>query len=194
MRQVSHKKSDQHPFLGTLPPGREARKRKLPEHKHRWEVTYSIGIVTLGLECPCGEKMERPATKAESRKLKADQDYREAESAQMHKANWDFDKNFKDEKGWKYKSYDLMTRVRKWAKEWPKDVIVCRIDDSHNANSDLVFVLHRVGRRLWGTTCYTITQCDGQPPNEWFMYPGHRAGIQKALQVMAGFRKFYKDW
>jgi len=167
--------------------------RKLKEHKHRWKLVYTVGFDTIGFECFCKEKMERKATPAEEKRIRADHARREKESARMHKVNWDFDQNFKDEKGWKYKSYDLMTRVRKWAQKWPKDVIVCRIDDSVNANSDIVFVLHRIGQRLWGTTCYTITQCDGQPPNEWFMYPGHRAGIQKALEVMAGYKSFYED-
>lgn len=163
------------------------------DHIHKWKTEYTIGTKTIGLGCACGEKLERPTTKKEEKQIEAEQKRQQAESDTMHKANHDFVDTFKDDGRWKYKSYDLMTRVRKWAKKWPKDVIVCRIDDAVNANSDLVFILHRVGRRLWGTTCYTITQCDGQPPNEWFMYPSHRKGIQEALQKMAGYKSFYKD-
>lgn len=185
--------------------------REVVAHKHQWKKAYTRGYDFIGLDCECGEKIERKATPRERRKIRTDQKRQEAQSAKMHGVNWEFAEKFKKYEdrgplkigkttlkhnfvpvGWKYGGYDLMTRIRKWAKKYPKDVIVCGIDDSYNASSDLVFILHRIGKRLWGTTCYTVTQCDGQPPNEWFMYPGHRKGIQGALQAMAGFKGFYK--
>jgi hypothetical protein len=165
----------------------------IKDHKHKLQKAWTRGYDFVGLRCKnCEYEIERKATPFEKKRIRADHERGEARSAAMHKLNWEFGKMFMNPRWkpgenskWKYQGYDLMTRIRKWAKKYPKDVIVCNIDDSYNASSDLVFVLHRIGRTLWGTTCYTITQCDGQPPHEWFMYPGHRKGIQEALKVMA---------
>jgi hypothetical protein len=169
----------------------QANKGKVKDHKHKLQKAWTRGYDLIGFTCKnCAYQIERKATPFEKKRIKADHMRSDARSAAMHKVNWEFGKKFMNKDGkWKYKSYDLMTRVRKWAEKHPKDVIVCRIDDSYNAGSDLVFVLHRIGRTLWGTTCYTITQCDGQPPNEWFMYPSHRKGIQKALAEMAKYKE-----
>ena len=169
----------------------QANKGKVRDHKHTLERAWTRGYDFIGFSCKnCAYQVEREATPSEKKRIKADQKRSDIRIEAMHKVTWDFRKTFLNEKSeWKYKSYELMTRVRKWAKKHTKDVIVCRIDDSHNASSDLVFILHRIGRELWGTTCYTIAQCDGQPPNEWFMYPGHREGIQKALAEMAKYKR-----
>lgn len=93
------------------------------------------------------------------------------------------------ETGWKYEGYELMERIGRWAKKYPKDVFVCGIDDTVFTSSDIVFILHRIKRKLWGTSVVVITQCDNLPPKEFFMYPGHRAGIQMALAQMAKLKR-----
>jgi hypothetical protein len=170
---------------------RQADKGKVKDHKHKLKRAWTRGYDFIGFRCKtCPYEIERKTTPFEKKQM-----HSETRTNTIHKVNWDFAKTFMkrwkpgQKLEWKYKAYDLMTRVRKWAKKYPKDVMVCRIDDSYNASSDLVFILHRIGRRLWGTSCYTITQCDGQPPNEWFMYPSHREGIQKALAIMAKYDK-----
>lgn len=89
--------------------------------------------------------------------------------------------------GWKYTGYKLMRAVRKFAEKYPKNVEVLSIDDSAHASSDMVFIHHirKYGKdkgKNWGTTVVVITQCDGQPPCEFFMYPGHQKQILKSLQ------------
>lgn len=110
-----------------------------------------------------------------------------------HRANDDFNRTFRgkqDKAGpleWLYQGADLQDRIHDWAEKWPQDVAICGIDDSHFTSSDVVFILHRKGKKLWGTTVYVITQCDGQPPMEFFMYPGHARWMERALSVMNRF-------
>lgn len=189
----------------------------IKKHRHHWKWASRRGDF-IEFRCNrdgCdARKPERKMTPHEIKRFKAQDAKSQAERDQMHSVGWDFQKTFYKYKrvevnpelrkkfpkmykskyqdvrdGWKWTSYTLMTRVREWAKKYPEDVIVCRIDDSFFASSDLVFILHRVKRRLWGTTVVVIPQCDGQPPCEYFMYPSHREGIQKALEKMSKFER-----
>lgn len=109
----------------------------------------------------------------------------------MHRVNDDFFRRFRVKGGgWKWSGPELMDHVTKWAKKYPRDVHIAGIDDTFFAGSYLVLVLHRVGNRLWGTTVYVLTQCDGEPPKEFFMYPGHALCLRRALQVLEGYKPY----
>jgi len=183
----------------------------MKEHKHKWK-RFSWSSKTIELRCECKETMSRPLTKAEEKEWKAQWAKQERESEIMHKVNWDFCRHFIDKHrignptaspiAWKWTGWDLMHRIDEWAKKYPKDVFRGGCDDSHHTSSDLVFILHRVGKRLWGTTVYYIPQVDGQTPVELFLYPSHAFGLIRLLKkfesyapwdkVQALFRSFHR--
>jgi len=165
----------------------------MKKHVHQWK-RWSRTDEEVAYRCSeCKAERTRPTTAREKAAIKRHWRRFDRQNKAMHRVYHDFTRRFlvKDGDGnysvWKWTGYELMERVDKWAKKHPKDVITCGIDDTHHACSDLVFILHRVKRRLWGTSCVVLTQCDGIPPKEYFMYPGHRAGIQEALAKMATY-------
>ena len=180
-------------------------------HKHKFERIGSIGYDRILLRCKCDERKERPATASESRRLRQDRKDGEAQLRRMNRIAWEFDRTFKtyqklpdvtiggkvyknnrEANGWKWLGYELMSRVRKWAKKYPEDVFICGIDDTYFSSSDIVFILHRPSpRKNWGTDVIVLTQCDGLPPKEFFMYPGHAAGIREALGKIGKLKSLY---
>jgi len=162
------------------------------QHKHKFKITsYTLkdfGEVTLS--CDCGEEKERPATKAETKKFKADFKKHKQECNQMHKVWHNFSKNFYNDKyQFKWSSYEMMCKVGKWAKKYPKDVFTLDIDDGCHTGSDIVFILHRINNRLWGVSVVVITQSDGQMPNHYFMYPSHLKYIHGVLGQFLKMKK-----
>lgn len=160
-------------------------------HKHSFKPAWRSQL-KKSFSCKCGEKYERDTTKSEQQKAARDYKKRVALSDKANKVWREFVKKFRDGGAWNWEGAELQSRVEQWAEKYPDDVMVHGIDDSHFCSSDIVFVLHRVKKRLWGTTCVVITQCDGQPPCEFFMYPGHRFGIQNALVKMSKLKP-WKD-
>lgn len=161
----------------------------------------------------CDYRSKRPMTKREQANFDKSQKRLTERTNKLHKVWHEFSAKFMAFKdtgpitiggktykknmnrdGWKYQGFDFMERVERWAKKYPKDVYVLRIDDSYHASSDLVFVLHRSGERTnWGTSVVVITQCDGIPPKEYFMYPGHAKGIAEVLNKINKMPWTYKD-
>jgi len=144
------------------------------------------------LYCSCGEHKERPATKQEAVNHKQWIKDMGKRSDAMHRVSHIFQRKF-FEKGtgaWKWTGYSLMCKMEKWAKKYPEDVFCAGIDDSHFCGSDIYFILHRDGKMNWGTSVVVITQCDGQPPCQYFMYPGHLTGI---LDVLKKIDKMPRD-
>ncbi len=116
----------------------------------------------------------------------------ERESACMHRVNWDFGKRFLRRGKWRWTGYALMDRVETWAKKHPKDVMICGVDDSHHMSSFLVLILHRIGRRLWGTSCVVIPQNGVDPIGKFLLYPGHAAELRAALDRLSQFEDWYR--
>lgn len=163
----------------------------MKKHHHRFETLGSRpGIVVES--CACGEKRERTMTSAERRREQRIQ----AETDRMHRVYKEFRTEFRAEPGgrWNWTGYELMERIEEWAKKHPRDVLVMGIDDGTFSSSTLAFILHRDGGRLWGTSVVGVTQNDGQPPFEYFMYPGHAHVILLALRAMESFRPWDKSY
>jgi len=170
------------------------------KHRHSMKVIGWTGLKSITRRCVCGHEVSRPMTKREIWARKKADLSDEVESQRQNRVCHEFDRTFRVlenrpvtiggkkvkslvDTGWKYEGYEFMSRVRKWAKKYPNDVYICGIDDAHFASSDIVFILHRPSpKRIWGTTVIVITQCDGKPPKEFFMYPGHASGILETLQ------------
>jgi hypothetical protein len=102
----------------------------------------------------------------------------------IHTVWYEFVQRFKmksPESKYRWTAYDLMVRVEKWAKRYPKDVRIVGIDDSYFASSILVLIEHKTARTYMGTTVVVIPQCTGESPLEFFLYPDHRRGLLGAL-------------
>ena len=92
---------------------------------------------------------------------------------------------------WKFKGYDLIIAVERWALKYPSDVIVTYCDDSYHASSLLVFIKHQaIKHPYWGTTMVYIPQCTGENPIEIFLYPTHATNLRACL---AKLRKSNKN-
>lgn len=174
--------------------------KKPVRHRHRFTyASYGPGAI-LRFRCACGDFTERPATPAERRFCqKHVVDF--SKPMLIHAAWHDFVKKMKrfvktgetklggkvfacgrDEYRWR--GYDLMERVAEWAKKWPDDVRITGCDDSYHTSSDLVLIEHKSPDAYMGTTVIVITQNDGQPPAEFFLYPDDANGLIDTLKAI----------
>jgi hypothetical protein len=181
------KKPCSHRFQFAWSSGRGAggRKIKLKLPGRCRPKTVRTVPLTLGFRCSrCGENVAREATPGE-RKFYGPRVAWERRP-NTHTVWHEFMKRFKtkDGSGYLWKGYDFMGRVQKWARRYPKDVRITSIDDSYFAGSILVLVEHKTPRSYMGTTVVVVPQCSGESPLEFFMYPGHRRELLKALRAI----------
>lgn len=78
------------------------------------------------------------------------------------------------------RGYPLMKDVEAWAKSYPNDVSILKIDDGSFSTSSLVLIEHQLKDQNMGTTAVVIPQHKG-PPVEFFMYPRNRQVLIDAL-------------
>ena len=162
------------------------------ECKHKFKINgWCLGKEPKIWECcsKCKESRERPATKAEAKRLWARHREWERRSDEWNRLWWKFAKRFgcsgDSANRFKYKGYDLMERVERFAKKNPT-VRIAWVDDSYFSGSMIVFVPHECKEEYWGTTAVLIPQCSGEPPTEFFLYPGH---VRELIQVLKGLDK-----
>lgn len=73
-------------------------------------------------------------------------------------------------------------KIERYAKRHPGQVIPLMCDDTYHATSDLVLVTHEIQDDWMGVTVMMIPQCDGRPPAEFFLYPGHVNALLQELR------------
>jgi len=113
---------------------------------------------------------------------------KEADIEKMNEVNHDFWRRFYGPKGeWRWTGSDLFTKIRWWADKYPKDVFFQIVDDDHHALSCLVFILHRIGKKNWGTTVIYAPQ-NGTPVS-YFMYPNRTKEIATLLKKVAKYEE-----
>ena len=119
----------------------------------------------------------------------------ERRSKEMNKVWHNFTKQFKEGNDWKYSGFELMEKIERWADKQEKgSVDICGCDDSMFMCSDLVLVHHLWAdqktkkKNCWGTSVVLLTQ-DGQPPTEFFLYPGHAQGLIDSLSKVWKIRE-----
>lgn len=153
----------------------------MTKHRHRFYVSsWCGGNVTF--RCRCGEERERKMDREELRRFREHM-YSPKPKDNVHRVVHDFYHRFKNkDETWKYRGYDFMERVERWAKKYPGDVRVVGCDDGFFSSSCLVLIEGRAENAYMGTTVIYIPQCTGEPPTEFFLYPGHRGGLIAALQ------------
>lgn len=129
----------------------------------------------------CGFYKTRKMTEKESQKYNKERIEQDKEIKQIHKLWWKFSKKFGDDlNGWKYKGYDFICRVEKFAKT-NKEIIITRCDDSGHTGSILVLIPHKGFKTYMGTTVIYIPQCFGSP-SEFFLYPHHKSDLIAKLE------------
>lgn len=152
-------------------------------HEHAWERAFTRADKFVGERCKCGAERERPATKAEKGEFKLVWARGKAIHALWHCVSKRFKKGPKE---WKEQGWDLIENLEAFAAKHP-EIRMARVDDSSFSNSELVFVPHsydskKLGCAYMGTTAVFVSQCAGDPPVEFFMYPGHLRNVIKTLQ------------
>lgn len=167
----------------------------MKKHQHKWKMTWRCGS-EINEKCECGVHQERQATKSEKKIFAAQRKEDNRRIDEMNKAWWDFVEKFKDDnRNWKYEKYELMEKIEKWSeKQDPEVVVFSGCDDTMFMSSDLLLVHHiwtdqkTKKKNCWGTSVVLLTQ-DGQPPAEFFLYPGHTKGLIDSLQQVWKIRE-----
>jgi len=92
---------------------------------------------------------------------------------------------------WKWRGYELMCRINKWADKHPNDVFIHGCDDSHFMGSDMVYILHRSQTEWMGVTVLFVPQ-NGDEPKHAFYYPGHMLSARNMLDYLLKMCEAYK--
>jgi hypothetical protein len=162
--------------------------------KHTWKLSQTFAK-EISEYCPkCSAQRTRPSTKKESLKFVQNFKHMWEDARKLHRVYHRFVALYGNQMaGWKFKGYELMCRVEKWAKHYPNDVRISSIDDSHFCGSILVFIDHKSADAWHGVSVIVIPQCTGESPVEFFMYPESVKDAQKVLSIMARQAKELKE-
>lgn len=181
--------------------------------KKRCRYAHSRGCAFIGFRCTakkCDYKVELPASAPERRFLQAEHDEMLRSASAIHEVSHAFDRKFQKVvkagkpfklRGlkkplqptkvlWRWKGYELMCRIEKYAEKHP-ELEVVTVDDDHFASSLLVLLPHHDKKTgsYFGTSVIYVPQCTGEDPIRFFLYPGHAHGLLGALGKL---RKTYK--
>ena len=167
----------------------------MKKHIHDWKITWKCGS-EINEKCQCGVSQERQATKAEQKIFKAQHKESNRRTSEMNNTYWEFRKKFKDNNNcWIYEKYELIEKIEKWVEKQDREkVVFCSCDDSMFMSSDLLMFHHiwtdqkTKKKNCWGTSVVLLTQ-DGQPPTEFFLYPGHAQGLIDSLSKVWKIRE-----
>lgn len=166
--------------------------------RHKFKKGASGYTVShLSFRCKlCAEMIERPITREETKILTVHKNEERKRTQFVNGPYWDFCKTFKTPgmspgtSAFTLQGFDLMEAVEKWADKWPDRVLITSCDDMSFTSSLMVFITgDEPNGGYWGTHCIVISQCDGQPPKEFFMYPGHSQGV---LDVLNNIQKRHR--
>lgn len=159
----------------------------MKKHKHNWKMTWRCGS-EISEKCECGDFQQRPASKSEMKRFAVQQKEQNRRRDEMFSSWRSFNKRFPN---WKVPRSQEETLIADEIDQWVRDnkienVEVLGCDDTHHTSSDLILFHHiwkdKGKKKCWGTTVLFFAQCDGQPPTEFFLYPGHTKGLIDSLQ------------
>jgi hypothetical protein len=155
---------------------------------HNYRVAAYWGDDTMSVRCTrCDDDILVHLTKGETRTNRALRKREHKEIGDVHKCYHEFLRRFcekDDDAVFKYKGYDLMQRVERWAKRWSHDVQLVHCDDDYHAGSLLVLIQHQQPHDYMGCTVVFIPQCTGEAPIRFFLYNDDRDSLIKALDVV----------
>lgn len=148
-------------------------------HVHSWEFICWSGknLANVSFRCKkCLAVFEREMSKEERSFYTSNyDDFSKPDS--MNNIWFDFNKRFRPvpknsyaiHGKWKFIGYDLMKRVRKWAKKYPEHVNVLLCSDSYFSTSDLVLIQIRTEDKYGALHVIFIPQCSGESPIEFVL-------------------------
>jgi hypothetical protein len=169
--------------------------------KHVWKWT-SRTSTEENQRCRCGKtrtvkftKKQRAARKKEMHRM-----FYPPPEENIHRVSHRFQKAFGNgiNVPWKYKGYEMMGKVERWARHYPDDVTLCRCDDSYYSGSMLVLLEHKAPKPKpghWhGVSIIIIPQCSGEDPLQFFLYPSHQIELEKKLKEIRLKVRGMKGW
>lgn len=150
---------------------------------HSWSgrsFSYKAGDVVHQVENPTAEQMKLlKSLYPGSLQLDSDDDHN------IHRVWHDFCNRFMAAPTWgtfNIKGHELLTGVQEWAKQYPNDVRIVRVDDAAHCGSDLIFISHKCRYQFMGTSVVFIPQCTGEQATTFFLYPSHIDDLMLALR------------
>lgn len=161
-------------------------------HRHKWEIS-SVGadhllpsvpskfkkIITY--TCSCGARRNRAATEEEMLRYNYLDDILSRDTHEVFHAWRKIEEVTADQ--------DLESAADEFCEAHPDMVDIVGCDDSYFASSTILVVHHGTGDNYMGASCIMISQCSGQPPAEWFMYPGHAFQMADVMDRVAGLKR-----
>lgn len=147
------------------------------KHRHKWELS-SYGAGQLTYSCACKATKTRTPTNEE-----------------LVRYEYLGDLLMKDLHG-VYHEYkkaaattaddDLESLAETLSAKYPGMVDNVGVDDTHFTSSCIIVIHHGTGDNYMGASCIMISQCSGQEPAEWFVYPGHAFHLADIMDKVAG--------
>jgi hypothetical protein len=123
----------------------------------------------------CKTYCERAASKSEREILKSH--YKEFDNSDLHKVWHSYVHVVQNSGRGGYEAQELMAQ---WAAQQPNGhVHFVGCDDSSHMGSDLWIIEHKTKNKYMGSTVVYIPQ--DEVHNEFFLYPGHRKELARAL-------------
>lgn len=161
-----------------------------PKRKHvcrnwRWVGLSSINVT---LKCTtCCHSKTRPLTLEEVEAVSVNNGLDKLLDARdgkhVHSVWHDFqDKFYKDHRELKYRGWDLIEKIRVWAKDYPDDVKMVTVDDNAHATSILCLIEHKTECDYMGTTVIYAGQCGDAV--EFFLYPENTNELISVLTAL----------
>lgn len=160
-------------------------------HRHRFFGWTGQGMRTMMYRCRCGHEVTREMTDEEFAEFSATKKRDDKKAAQLHVLWSKLRKQIiNDQDRFKYRGFELMTRLRRFASKNPRVKIVHTDDDVH-ASSLLALVPHENSQEYWGTTMVTAPQFG--EPTILFFYPENAQEMADAM-VSVCERHVSKPW
>lgn len=164
---------------------------------HDFEYAHRRGAL-LGFRCAkCNAQRERPPNEAEAQWAAADPILKDhgPDDWHIHRVWWEFMRTCCEPdcaRGELVMADYWEEQVEALTEKYPGHVRLLTCDDAFHASSDLILIEHMVPRmygdksveepaKYMGTSVVYVPQCAPGPVAEFFLYPGHRQSLLRAL-------------
>ena len=155
------------------------------DHQHSYQLSAWQKGDAVSFSCQCGEQFSRAMDAEELARYEAKINPAPADDVHhvWHELQLALPDGWADECSQEGK-IQIMDVIEEFATKYPDQVLISGCDDTYFSTSQLVLVTHEARDAFMGTTVLLITQCDEQPPAQFFLYPGHADGMADALGII----------
>lgn len=157
----------------------------MTNHKHNYKLLSYSGR-EVSYRCSCGNEYSRSTTKQEAKDISASI-LRSISPPREHNVHfvWHRVQRAIDRLGNSANNSNLHSIFKRFSRQYPKDVVICRCDDSMHMGSQLVLIHHQCKYGFMGTSVFILTQAE-RTPMKFFLYPGHSQQLIKELSKTKG--------